>query len=381
MALLAGCDKTPEECEEEGACVVIEEGDPIRLGVGAPMSGDIEADGLDAQRGVEIALADAGEFEGYMYEMDPKDDEGDPDVADDVAQEFADDESIVAIVGHAWSGATLAALPIYEDARIPVVSQSATNMTLTQQGFEVFNRVIASDLFQGDLVAEVLYTDMGARSLAVIHDDSAYGEGLADRVEELFAGLGGTVVVSEEITTGLSDYGGVLTTIAAATPDSVFFGGYDQELAVLLNQCAAAGLDTIPWLGADAVLGGAILTGAGANAEGLYATGPATPAESAAKTAFDAAYLDGYGEEAGSLTPFSWFAYDAASVIIAAIEDTAIVEGDTLYIPKEDLITAVRGTSGFQGLTGDITCDANGECKQGGFALFQVDSGAWVEVP
>jgi len=381
LVLLAGCDKTPEECEEEGACVVIEEGDAIRLGVAAPMSGDIDADGIDAQRGVEIAMADAGEFEGHTYEMDPGDDEGDPEVADDVAQAFVADETIVAIVGHAWSGATLAALPFYEEARLPVVSQSATNIALTQQGYDVFNRVIASDLFQGDLAADVLYTDLGARNLAVIHDGSDYGEALANRVDELFDGLGGTVVASQEITPGETDYSSVLATIAATTPDSVFFGGYDAELILLLNQRTAAGLGTIPWMGADGVYGAAVITGAGANAEGLYATSPALPEESAAKTSFDGQYLDAYGEEPGTLTPYSWFAYDAASVIIAAIEDTAIVEGDTLYIPREDLVARVRATSGFQGITGVITCDANGECKQGGFALFQVSSGAWVEVP
>jgi len=381
LVLLAGCDKTPEECEDEGACVMIEEGDPIRLGASGPTSGDYQDDGIDQQRSVEIALADAVELEGHAFELDSKDDEGDPEVADDVAQEFVADESIVAIVGHAWSGATLAALPFYEDARIPVVSPSATNIALTQQGFDVFNRVVASDLFQADLVGEILYDDLSARDLAVIHDGSAYGQALAERVEVVFEGEGGTVATTQTITPGGSDYSSVLTTVAAASPDSLFFGGYGPDLAVLLNQSTAAGLNTIPWLAPDGAYGSQVLTNAGANAEGLYATAPGTPEESAAKTAFDAAYLAAYGDEAGTLSPFSWFSYDAASVIVAAIEDTAIVEGDTLYIPREALVSAVRGTSGYQGITGDITCDSTGECKQGGFALYQVVSGAWVEVP
>jgi branched-chain amino acid transport system substrate-binding protein len=372
----------PEECAEEGACAIYAPGEPIRLGFAGPLSGDVSAFGQDVSQAIQTALADFGEFEGHAIEVDIQDDLGTPEGGAQVANKFAADPTIVAVVGHMFSGATNAAMPVYEDVLIPMVSPSATRIDLTQQGYAVFNRVVASDLFQGDLAAGFLYNNLGARKLALIHDGGAYGQGLAERTEEVFIGLGGEVVAFEAITVGETDYSAVLTGISALAPDAIFFGGYTGEGAILVNQRGGVGLGGIPFLSDDGIYGTQFVELAAANAEGSYCTSAAEPEESDAKAVFDAAYEEQWGVAAGELSPYSWHGYDATMVALEAIKKVAIVGDDgTVYIPRAALVEAVRATSGYQGLTGEITCDENGDCKRGGFAVYQVQDGVWVELP
>jgi branched-chain amino acid transport system substrate-binding protein len=384
--LLAGCgdeEETaiPAACATEGACAVFAAGQPIGIGLSGPLSGDYAMYGIDAQRGVEIAIDRAGALEGRVFRLNAREDEGSPEVATTVANLFAADPTVVAVVGPMFSGAAAAAQDVYEAARIPMVSPSATRIDLTQQGSTVFNRVVGSDLFQADAAANLPYDNLSARELAIIHDGSSYGQALAERVQTVFAGLGGAVVCFEGLTPGGDDYGSVLDTVAQESPDAIFFGGYLPEAIVLVNQRGASGLEDVPFVTDDGVQGADFITGAGTNADGVYATSPSTPPDSPAKDAFDAAYLAAYGAEAGSLTTSCWYGYDAANMIIAAIRDTAIERGGLLYIPRQALVARVRATSGLQGLTGQITCDANGECQPGGFSVFRVQGGAWAPVP
>lgn len=120
---------------------------------------------------------------------------------------------------------------------------------------------------------------------------------------------------------------------------------------------------------------------AGDAAEGYYSTSFVEPPESPLKAAFDQTYLDTFNVEPGTLTSYTWSAYDAANVIIEAIKKVAIAEQDgRLYIPRAALVEAVRATSGYQGLTGSITCDKDGECATGQFDIFIVQGGKWVKV-
>lgn len=372
----------PAECAEAGACAVFAPGESIVIGMAGPMSGDISAFGTDVSQAVQLAAEDAGELEGHPFVVDTQDDQGTPEGGAAVANLFASNPKVVAVVGHMFSGATNAAMPIYETAKVAMASPSATRIDLTEQGFTVFNRVVGNDKFQGALAAEFIYNTLGARKLALIHDGGAYGQALAERTRDVFTELGGEVVALEAITVGETDYSGVLTAIAALSPDALFFGGYTGEGAVLANQRGAVGLGEIPFVSDDGIYGTQFIDLAGANAEGVYCTSAGTPAASAAKEAFDAAYEEKWGIATGQLSPYSWYGYDAANVLIAAIKQVAVVGGDgNLYIPREALIAAVRGTSGFEGISSTITCDATGECSDAGFSVYQVQDGVWVELP
>ncbi len=372
----------PEECTADMyGCVVVAPGETIKIGFAGPLTGDNSNYGIDMSQGGLLAIEDAGEFEGHAFELIAEDDQGSPEGGAAVANRFVSRGDIVAVAGHAFSGATNAAIPIYEEVGIPMMSPSATNPNLTRLGSAVFNRVAFSDADQGPVDAEFLYNELGFTKLAVIHDGQTYGQGLAEQVRDTFVELGGEVTAFEAITPGESDYSAVLTAISANPPEAIFFGGYAPEAAVIVNGMAVAGLSDVVFLSDDGTFGTTFIDLAGDNAEGTYSSAAATPPESDLKAEFDARYEETYGVASGVLSGFTWFGYDAVAVLIEAIKSVAIVGDDgTLYIPRGALVEAVRATSGFEGVTGTIVCDEFGECAATGIGVFQVQDGTWVQV-
>jgi len=137
----------------------------------------------------------------------------------------------------------------------------------------------------------------------------------------------------------------------------------------------------VPFVSDDGIYGTQFIDLAGANSEGVYCTSAGRPAASTAVADFDAKYLAKWGVPSGSLSPYSWYSYTAAAVLVDAVKKTGVVGGDgNLYIPRDAMVKAVRATSGFPGLVGEITCDATGECGTGGFALYKIVDGAWIEL-
>jgi len=372
----------PEVCSTDAVgCAVIEPGQTIKIGMGAPMTGDNAAFGQDISQGATIALQDAGEFQGFTFELVAEDDGGTPEGGAAVANLLAADPQVVAIAGHIFSGATQAAMPIYEAAGIPMMSPSATNPPLTQSGSTVFNRCVFTDAAQGKFAAAYLYNKLNIRKLAIMHDGQAYGQGLAEVVQTEFTALGGEVVVFQAITPGEGDYSTVLPGIAAQSPEAIFYGGYTSEAVIIVNQMKQSGLEGAIFFGDDGTFGQDFLDRTGENGYGAYSTSLIPPATEA-KAAFDAAYLEQFGQPAGKLSPYTWTAYDSAAVLVYTIESVAELGGDgNLYIPRAALVAAVRGISGYQGLSGTITCDSTGECSASGPVFNINENGVWVEAP
>jgi branched-chain amino acid transport system substrate-binding protein len=369
------------ECTDAIGCAVIEPGQTIKIGMGAPMTGDNAAFGQDISQGAKIALQDAGDFEGFTFELVAEDDGGTPEGGAAVANKLVADPTVVAIAGHIFSGATAAAMPIYEAAGLPMMSPSATNPTLTQSGSTVFNRAVFTDAAQGKFAAAYLYNNLNVRKLAIVHDGQAYGQGLAEVVQTEITALGAEVVAFQAITPGEADYSAVLADIASKSPEALFYGGYTAEAVVIVNQMKQSGLDGVIFFGDDGTFGQDFLDRTGENGYGSYSTSLIPPATDA-KAAYDAAYLAAYGQPAGKLSPYSWTAYDSAAVLAFAIKSVAVLGSDgKLYIPRAALVAAVRGTKDYQGLSGTLTCDATGECSASG-PVFNIDQdGVWVEAP
>ncbi len=361
------------------SCAVFSPGQTVKIGMGAPMTGDNAAFGQDISNGAKIAISDAGKFESFSFVLAVEDDGGSPEGGAAVANKFVADPRVVAIAGHIFSGATKAAIPIYEAANIPMMSPSATNPALTTTGSKVFNRCTFTDAAQGKFAAAYLYNKLSIKKLAIMHDGQAYGQGLAKVVNDQFTGLGGTVVAFQAITPGESDYSAVLADISSKSPQALFYGGYVAEAVVIVNQMKQAGLTGVTFFGDDGTFGQDFLDRTGTRGEGAYSTSLIPPA-SDAKAKFDAAYLAAYGQPAGKLSPYSWTAYDSAAVLIKAIERVAVLGPDgKLYIPRTALIAAVRGTIDYQGISGTITCGPTGECSASG-PVFNIDQGGkWVE--
>ena len=373
----------PAVCDtDKFGCAVFSSGQTIKIGMGAPMTGDNAAFGTDISQGAKIAVSDAGQFQGFSFELDAEDDGGAPEGGAAVANKFVADPQIVAVEGHIFSGATQAAIPIYEAAGIPMMSPSATNPTLTQSGSKVFNRAVFTDGKQGSFAANYLFTTLGKKNLAVLHDGSTYGQGIAQVVNDQFKQLGGTVVVFQAITPKESDYTAVLADVASKKPDALFYGGYTAEAVVLVNELKQSGLGSAIFFSDEGIYGQDFLDRTKANGEGVYATSSPLPPESDAKTKFDAAYLAAYGQPAGKLSTYTWNAYDSAAVLIKAVESVAVMGSDgKLYVPRGALVDAVRATKDYQGLSGVISCDPTGECSASNPVLNQDKGGKWVVVP
>ncbi len=388
LASCAPAASAPAACTSDPAgCAKIASGQTIKIGMGAPMTGDNAQFGIDISQGAKIAITDAGDFQGWKFELVAQDDGGTPEGGASVANKLVADPTVVAIEGHIFSGATAAAIPIYEKASIPMLSPSATNPDLTKPDpktgvmNKVFNRIPFTDNTQGKDAAEYLATKLNVKKLAILHDGQAYGKGLAEVVQATFPTLGGTVTSFDAITPGESDYTAVLSKVASNKPDAIFYGGYVPEAVVLVNELKQTGLGSTVFFGDDGTFGNDFLTRTGANGEGAYATA-LVPPSSPAKDKFDAAYLAAYGKTPGTLSPYTWNAYDAAAALISVIKTVAVKGSDgNLYVPRTAMVNGVRTLKGYQGITGVISCDASGECNTSGPVFFIDKSGKWVEAP
>lgn len=379
LLLACGAEK-PYECTDEWGCATFEPGMTIKIAYVGPTTGDYSAYGIDISRGAELAVKAHPTVQGFEIELVVEDTQGTPEQGAQVANLFAADPQVVAVDGHTFSGSTEVAIPIYEEAGIVMMSPSATTPELTRMGFEVFNRVAFHDEMQAEHAANYLYNTLGVRQIAIMHDGGAYGQPLAEMTADFFEGLGGTVVGSEAITPGETDYSAPLAAIGALSPELIYFGGYDADAAVLVTQMAAAGLGDALFFGCDGTYGENYLNLSGEAAEGTFSTYVPIP-ESAAFDQFRADYQAAYGDEQGKLSPFSPHGYDAMTILINAVEKVAIKSGDSLIIPRKALAEAVRATSNHQGLTGTITCSPTGECAAASILFMTVENGAWVKGP
>jgi len=380
VALTACCPKK-YECTDEWGCAVFEPGQTVKVAYVGPMTGPYAAFGTDISRGAELAVKENPDVEGFAFELVVEDTQGSGEQSASVANKLAADQQVVAVAGHTFSGSTLVAVPIYEEAGIPMMSPSTTLATFTQMGSEVYNRVAFSDALQAKKAAEYIYNVLGMTKIVTVHDSDAYGQGLAEGVAAEFEALGGEVLAIKATTQGSADYSAALADIAALSPELIYYGGYDADAALMASQMAAAGLEGVTFFGCDGTYGANFIDLAGDAAEGAYSTNVPIP-ESDAFDQFKADYEAAYGEEQGKLSPFSPHGHDAAAVLLAAIDRVAVKDGNNLVIPRKGLAEEIRKTENFSGLTsGSITCDATGECGPQELVFVIAESGAWVEAP
>jgi len=380
LAACGGGASAPEQCADnpdETVCAVISEGSTIKIGYAGPMAGDYSAFGIDISNAGLLAVEDAGEFEGFAFELLIEDTQGSGEGGASVANLYVSDPDVVAIAGHTFSGSTQAAIPIYNAARLPMLSPSATMASLTDGPQDVFNRIPFTDDLQGQFAAEYLFNVLGVTKLAVMHDGDAYGKGVAEKVQEVFTSLGGEVVALVAITQGETDFSAALTDVGASDPEAIYFGGYYSEAAVLAQGMPVAGMEDVVLFSDDGTYGEAFIELAGALSEGVYAATGA-PLASAAKAEFDTYYESVYGDAPGAISTFTWHGYDVVDALVQAIKSVAILgEDGNLYIPREALVDAVNGMTNYEGLTGTLTCNG-GECNASGPSFQVVQDGEWI---
>ena len=368
-----------------GDIVVVDSGGTIRIGGSFALTGPIPILGLDIRQGAELAIDDlnaAGGLEGFMFELVAEDGACDGTQGTNVGNKFASDETIVAVTGGTCSGETFGLMPILQEARIPFVSPSATNPDITSPNCDVCNRVALSDALQGATDASFVFSELGLAKVAVVHDNSDYGKGVAEVFQKNITGLGGEVTVFEGVQVGDTDFRAMLAKVGAGGPQAVFFGGYATEAGLIAQQMTEThGLEDKVFMSVDGAYTQQYLQAAGVAAEGTFISLLAGDDSDELNADFDAKYMEKFGVSPDELGAFHSQSYDSVMLIAAAIAAVASVdESGNLVIEREALISAIRSVDAFDGLTGTIKCDSVGECGAGGVKIFQVTDGAFVQI-
>lgn len=344
----------------------------IVIGVAGAHSGDLASYGLPTVNAVKIVAEEinaAGGIDGKMIRLVIEDDQCKPEVATNTATKLVGDE-VVAVIGHICSGATKAALGIYNESEIICISPSATNPPLTQSGdYPVFFRTIAPDDAQAKLDVDFATDKLGMKKIAVIHDKGDYGKGFAEFAKSFIeAGGKAEVVLFEGITPSAVDYSAIINKIQASGADCIIYGGYHPEASKIVTQIKKKGMD-IPFISDDGVKDDTFIKVAGEYAEGVYASGPIDTTSSPIAQKAIKAHQDKFASEHGA---FYINAYAAAQALFNAIDkaNSTDVEKVAAALRSEKVDTTL----------GTISFDDRGDAIGIGFAVYQVKNGVYVEV-
>ena len=367
-------------CTDALGCVEIVAGDPIKIGYALVTAGPNASLGEDSARGVEIAVEDAGgEILGHPVEIVGEDSGCSPEGGQAAATKLASDSALVAVIGTSCSSEARVGAPILADAGLSMISPSNTAPDLTDPTKRTpgYFRTAHHDLVQGRVAAEFVFNELGLTKAATIHDGSLYAVGLATAFADAFKELGGEIVSEQAVNVGDTDMRPVLTTIAAAAPEFIYLPIFTAEAGFVVAQSKEVpGLENVKLMSADGSFSQNFVEAAGDAALGMYLSSPDFSAFGDAYQDFLAKHEEKYGEP--PLSAFHAHAYDAFNIIAASIEQVAVQDGDTLIIGKQALRDAIAATADFQGLTGNITCDENGDCADPKIAVYEVtDVAAW----
>ncbi len=347
-------------------------GDTIKFGVAGAQSGDLASYGIPTVKAAELVVAAynaKGGINGKKIELLIEDDVCKPEVATNTATKLVTD-GVDVVLGHICSGATKAALPIYKEAGVVVMSPSATNPGLTQSGdYPNFFRTIASDDAQAKTEVDFAINVIGAKKIAVIHDKGDYGKGLAEFAKTFVEQSGkAEVVLFEGVTPGAVDYTAIVQKIKRKGADTVIFGGYHPEASKIVSMMKKKRMN-LNFISDDGVKDDTFIKVAGKNAEGVYASGPQDNSTNPVSIAAIAAHKEAYNEDPGA---FYENAYSAALALLNAIEKAGSTDMAAIVkaLQNEKVETPV----------GNINFDAKGDAVGVGFAMYQVRDGKYVEV-
>ncbi|WP_431970823.1 branched-chain amino acid ABC transporter substrate-binding protein [Nocardia sp. bgisy134] len=325
------------------------------IAMAGALTGPDAALGINIVNGVKLALDQHNKANpGCKIELKQFDTEGDPQKATQVIPQIVNDRSIIGLVGPAFSGETKATGQILSDAGLVSVTSSATNATLTQNGWTTFFRGLANDDVQGPSVAKYLVNTASYKKVCVVQDNTDYGVGLAKSVTE---GLGAAAdpACSASIKKGDKDFSATVTKIAAAAPDAVFYSGYYAEGAPLAQQLKSGGVKAV-FVGPDGVNDPQFISQAGSAAKGASLTCPCGPAPE--KFAKDYEALNGQAPGVYSVE-----AYDLTAILAKGIDGGKVT--------RPDLLEFVRSYDG-PGLARNYKWSQNGELANAQIWIYEV---------
>ena len=344
----------------------------VKIGHVGATSGAVAHLGKDNENGARLAIEElnaAGVRIGdraTRFELLAEDDAADPKQATAAAQKLVD-VNVHGVVGHLTSGATLPASQIYNDAGIPQITPSSTNPKFTRQGFAGAFRLVADDTQQGGALGRYSVESLKAKTVAVIDDRTAYGQGLADEFEKAAVAAGAQVVGREYTNDKATDFNAVLTSLKARSPDVIFFGGMDSVGGPMLRQMRSLGLQSL-LVGGDGLCTAEMITlsdtALGDERVFCVEAGGVDGDEVAANEQFRAAYKAKYGTD---VQAYAGYAYDGVKLLAAAMQAAGSVDAQK-YLPSLKSIQ-------YQGASGKVRFDEKGDRVNAALTLYTFKGG------
>jgi branched-chain amino acid transport system substrate-binding protein len=345
-----------------------------------PTSGAIAHLGKDNENGAKMAIEElnaAGVTIGgkkVTLKLMAEDDAGDPKQGTAVAQKLAD-AKVAGVVGHLNSGTTIPASRIYSDAGIPQVSPSATNPKYTRQGFKTAFRVVADDVALGGTLGRYAVKELKGKTVAVIDDRTAYGQGVAEEFAKAAKAAGADIAAREYTTDKATDFNAILTSIKGKKPDVVFFGGMDAVAGPMLRQMKSLGINA-KFMGGDGICSTELVKLAGdAVTDNQVYCAEAGGVEKGSKFAkakedFDKKFKAKFGVDVQVYAPY---VYDSVKLMVAAMVKAGSSD-PAKYLPE------LAKTTNYEGVTGSISFDEKGDIKNGALTLRTIKGGKLTEL-
>lgn len=342
--------------------------DVIRIGIAGPMTGDQAKMGMDFRNGVSLATEEWNNMGGVLgkkIELIISDDQRDPKQAVAVANKMVN-EGVVGVIGHFNSSCSIPASDVYNRAGIPMITPASTNPQLTEKGYKGVFRVCGRDDQQGKVAADFVMNYLKLKDIAILHDNTTYGKGLADEFKR-FVGDKVKVVYYGGIIQGDKDFKMVLTSVKSEKPELIFFGGIYPEAGLLVKQAKELGV-TAKFMSGDGTIDPKFIEIAGASAaEGTYLTfSPDSKNIPSAKT-----FIDKYQSRYGELGPYSIYAYDAINIMLTAIKEANTTEGKAII----DKLHSME----FSGALGKIRFDEKGDVTVAPYVVWITKNGRFEE--
>lgn len=339
----------------------------IKIGVAGPMTGDQSKMGIDVKNGAELAVKEwnqKGGVLGKKIALLVEDDQHDPKQAVSVANKLVND-GIAGMIGHFNSSASIPASSVYNKAKIPMITPASTNPQLTEQGFTNVFRVCGRDDQQGLVAATFVADVLRLKKVAVLHDKTTYGQGLAD---EFVKALGNRVAVAgyNGISQEDKDFRAVLTALKGKGAELLYFGGIYPQGGLIIKQARELGMN-IPFMSGDGVIDQKFVEIAGPASEGSYLTFSPDPERLGSAKDFLRSYKAVYGAPG----PYSIYAYDAANVMLRAIETAKTTEGTAVSKAIHEMKHA--------GAVGDLQWDEKGDVLRSPYVVWITKNGTFEE--
>jgi branched-chain amino acid transport system substrate-binding protein len=333
----------------------------VKLGVGAPITGSDAAFGIQIRNGAQQAVADinaAGGVQGQKIELSVGDDAGDSKQGRSVANQFAG-EGVSFVVGHFNSSVTMPASDAYNEAGVLEVTPGSTNPQITERGYPLLFRTCGRDDQQGAVAAGYLLDHAKGKRIAIVHDKSTYGKGLADETMKALAAGGVKPVLYEGLNKGEKDFSAIVSKLKSVDADIVFFGGIFTEGGLLVRQMRDQGVKAV-LMGGDGIASQEFASIAGPGVEGSLMTFPPDPRLRPEAAAVVQEF------EARNYNPETYTLYSYAAV--QAMKQAMDKAGSTDPVA---VAKAMHEAGPYHTVVGDLSFDAKGDVTRADYTVYQ----------